>query len=129
MRRLLIGLVSILLLVLAAGPVAAGTLTASIDPSARLIRNDVQLRLTIECEAEHNVREAFVYVTQDGEQTGVAPIPLRCGSGRTTYIVRIPAGSATLEPGNASASAYILVEDVGTGQVHSISPAESLILS
>ena len=129
MRRLLIGLVSVALLVLAAGPVAAGTLTASIDPAGRLVRNDVQLRLTIECDAGHNVLEAFVYVTQDGEQTQVAPIPLRCGSGRTTYIVRVPAGSATLEPGSASASGYILVEDAGTGQVHSLSPSQSLVLS
>jgi hypothetical protein len=125
-----VALLAILVALAMASPVSAGSLSASVDPTARLTGSgDVLLRLTIDCAADHAVLEAFVYVTQEGEQSSFASIPLQCGSGRRVYMTRAAPGSAIFEPGPASVSGYILVQDVDTGAVHSLSFGGTVSLS
>jgi hypothetical protein len=69
----------------------------------------VEVDVTVTCAPWKTPLEAFVYVTQNGNETEFAPIPVVCRGFPRTYIVRVPTGEAQIRRGNAQASAYVLL--------------------
>ena len=132
MRAAFASLFTLLALLAVAGPAAgagARPVEASIAPEATLVDGGaaVLVDVTVSCAGGSDVLEAFVYVTQDGQQSPFAAIPVRCG-GTRTYTVRVPAPSgATFHAGTASASGYVLVDKKGT--TSSTSPGQTLTIS
>lgn len=118
---------------LSASPASAarpGPVEASIAPEATLVDNGaaVLVSVTISCAGGSDVLEAFVYVTQDAQQSPFTPIPVRCGGHARTYTVRVPAPEGTLfHVGTASASGYVLVDK--KGNVTSASPSQTLVIA
>ena len=116
-----------------AAPVAGappGPVRASIAPEASLIDGGaaVLVDVTVSCAGGSDVLEAFVYVTQDGQQSRFVPIPVRCGGRARTYTLRVPAPEGTtFHAGTASASGYVLVDR--TGDVTSTSPSQMLTVA
>lgn len=114
-------------------PVASappGPVTASIEPQATLVDDGagVLVGVAVSCAGGSGVLEAFVYVTQDGQQSVFTPIPVRCGGRARTYTVRVPAPEGTaFHAGTASASGYVLVDKKGS--VTSASPGQTLTIA
>ena len=107
-----------------------GPVQASIGPEATLVDDGaaVLVSVTVSCAGGSDVLEAFVYVTQDGQQSPFTPIPVRCGGGERTYQVRVSAPAGTVfHAGAASASGYVLVDK--NGNVTSASPGTTLIIA
>jgi hypothetical protein len=134
MRRIalasLVASVSVLGLAAPASAAPPGPVQASIDPQATLVENGaaVVVNVTVSCAGGSDVLEAFVYVTQDGQQSPFAGIPVRCGGKARTYAVRVPAPEGTLfHTGTASASGFVLVDK--KGNVTSTSPSQTLVIS
>lgn len=69
------------------------------------------IEVTVTCPKKHDVLEAFVYITQDGQTSQFAGIGIRkCKGKGITYTVRVRAFEETpFHPGEASASSYVLV--------------------
>ena len=117
----------------AVAPVAAappGAVQMSVAPDAALADGGaaVIVAVTVSCAGGSDVLEAFVYVTQDGQQSRFVPIPVRCGGRARTSSVRVPAPEATtFHAGSASASGFVLVDRRGT--VTSASPSQTLIVA
>ena len=88
MRRLCIAaLVAAALLGIPAEAAPERTITFTVDPVAVATADGMSLsvRVTVGCPANHEVREAFVYVTQGGTQSNFVGIPLTCRPrGRST---------------------------------------------
>ena len=83
----------------------------------------VDLRVTVRCPSGYRVLEAFAYVTQDGNQSQFAGIPVVCDGKRHTFTVRVRAfDDAPFRKGAARASGYVLVEDPQTGATQQVSP-------
>jgi hypothetical protein len=104
-----------------------GPVEASIAPEAALVDGGaaVLVSATVKCAGGSDVLEAFVYVTQDGQQSQFVPIPVRCGGRARTYIMRVPAPEGTtFHAGEASASGFVLVDK--KGNVTSASPSLTL---
>ena len=127
-------LVAFLFLLAFVAPVSGappGAVQASIAPEATLVDAGagVLVRVTVSCAGGSNVLEAFVYVTQDGQQSWpYTPIPVRCGGPARTYTVRVPAPEGTVfHVGTASASGYVLVDR--HGNVTSASPSQTLTIT
>lgn len=133
MRSWSIAILSALALAVAAAPATAvrpGPVQASIAPQASLVEGGaaVLVNVTVRCAGGSDVLEAFVYVTQDEQQSAFTPIPVRCGGRARTYVVRIPAPEGfTFHLGTASASGFVLVDK--KGNVTSASPAQTLTIS
>lgn len=107
-----------------------GPVQASIAPGATLVEGGaaVLASVTVRCAGGSDVLEAFVYVTQDEQQSRFAPIPVRCGGKARTYVVRVPAPEGfTFHTGTASASGFVLVDK--RGNVTSASPSQTLTIS
>jgi hypothetical protein len=126
-------LVAFLFLLASVAPVSGappGPVQASIAPEATLVDAGagVLVRVTVSCAGGSDVLEAFVYVTQDGQQSRFTPIPVRCGGPARTYTVRVPAPEGTVfHVGTASASGYVLVDK--HGNVTSASPSQTLTIT
>ena len=92
--------------------------------SARLLDGGraVALRVGGVCSPGAKVLEAFVYVTQDGFTSQMPGIPLTCDGTFHSSVVRVDALDAPFHAGEATSSAYALVEDPKTGQTASHSP-------
>jgi hypothetical protein len=126
-------LVAFLFLLASVAPVSGappGSVQASIAPEATLVDAGagVLVRVTVSCAGGSDVLEAFVYVTQDGQQSRFTPIPVRCGGPARTYTVRVPAPEGTVfHVGTASASGYVLVDK--HGNVTSASPSQTLTIT
>ena len=116
-----------------AAPVSSappGPIHASIAPQATLIDEGaaVLVSVTVSCAGGSDVLEAFVYVTQDSQQSPFTSVPIRCGGGARTYSVRVPAAEGTVfHAGTASASAYVLVDKKGNAT--SASPSQTLTIA
>src|SRR5687767_9510850 len=97
----------------------------SIDPDGKIIAGGqaVRLKVTASCPSGEDVLEAFVYVTQDGNQSRFAPVPVVCDGDSHRYNVRVEAQDFVFHPGPARASGYLLVTP---GQ--STSPGQDLVL-
>ncbi len=118
-----------------AGPpriaVAQESLTAEIANQAKLQNNGQAVRLTISvyCPAGYEVLEAFVYITQDGNQSQYGRIPVRCDGKQHGYTVRVIAyDGRPFQYGSASASGYILVYNPTTGTTQSTSPTQDITI-
>ena len=77
-------LVAFLVLLASVAPVSGappGSVQASIAHEATLVDAGagVLVRVTVSCAGGSDVLEAFVYVTQDGQQSRFTPISIRCG--------------------------------------------------
>jgi len=106
------------------GPVQASIAEATLVEGGAAALVSVSVR----CAGGSDVLEAFVYVTQQGQQSPFAPIQIRCGGRARTYVVRVPSPEGTtFQVGTASASGFVLVEKKGT--VTSASPSQTLTLS
>ena len=108
---------------------AAGGVTAEIRKRAALVEQGqaVALKIRAACPTGAEVLEAFAYVTQDGQQSNVAAIPLTCTGKVRQYRVRAARApdSPAFRRGSAQASAYLLVSDPQTG-TSSVSPARPI---
>jgi hypothetical protein len=120
----------VLALVAPASAAPPGPVQASIAPEATLVENGaaVIVSVTVSCAGGSDVLEAFVYITQNGQQSPFAGIPVRCGGKVRTYSVRVPAPEGTLfHAGAASASGFVLAGR--HGNVTSTSPSQMLVIS
>lgn len=133
MRSWSIAIFTALALAAAAAPAQAappGPVQASIASQATLVEGGdaVLVSVTVKCAGGSDVLEAFVYVTQDEQQSAFTPIPVRCGGRARTYVIRVAAPEGfTFHTGTASASGYALVEK--KGNVTSASPSRTLTIS
>jgi hypothetical protein len=117
-------------LVAPASAAPPGPVQASIAPQATLVDSGaaVIVSVTVSCAGGSDVLEAFIYVTQDGQQSPFVGIPVRCGGKERTYAVRVPAPEGTVfHAGTATASGYVLVDK--KGNVTSASPSQTLVIS
>lgn len=94
------------------------TVLVKIMPQASLLEDGNAVRVTtkIGCDPEAGeVLEAFVYVTQAGNESQFAGIPLRCTTQQDKYQVRVAAyPDAPFTPGRARVSAFVLLYDPTT---------------
>ena len=81
----------------------------------------VNVKVKVACDpARGEVLEAFVYVTQDGNESDFAGIPVVCDNKLRTYKVRVAAfPESPLRRGKARASAYVLQVDPVTEETTS----------
>jgi hypothetical protein len=95
----------------------------SIEPAATLLNSGqaVRLNVTVHCSPGNGeVREAFVYITQNGIQSNFARIPVICRGGPNTYQVTVTTSNGeTFKSGQAHASAYVLITHPKTGSTTS----------
>ena len=125
-----LGCLFLLAAVAPASLASPGSVQASIAPEATLVDEGaaVLVSVTVSCAGGSDVLEAFVYVTQDGQQSPPTPISIRCGGRARTYTVRVPAAEGTVfHPGSASASGYVLVDK--KGDTTSASPSQALTIA
>ena len=107
-----------------------GPVQASIAPQATLADNGdaVLVNVTVRCAGGSDVLEAFVYVTQEGNQSPFTPIGVRCGGKARTYAVSVTAPpDIDFHAGAASASAFVLVDK--HGDVSSTSPGAAITIA
>jgi hypothetical protein len=133
MRKFAVATSILVIFAVLAAPASAvkpGPVQASISPEATLVEGGAAalVTVTVRCAGGSNVLEAFIYVTQEGQQSSFTPIQVRCGGKARTYVVRVPApGGTTFKAGAAQASGFILVEKKDV--VASTSPSQTLTLS
>lgn len=133
MRRHAVVVLVVSAFAILADPVAGvrpGPVQASVSSDATLVDGGtaVLVDVTVRCAGGSDVLEAFVYVTQDGQQSQFVPIPVRCGGRARTYTVRVPAPEGTtFHAGTASASGFVLVDK--KGNVTSASPSQALTIT
>src|SRR5688572_17852894 len=89
--------------------VSAGTYWKA---SMALLAYAVTVPIEVQCSARWEVLEAFVYIVQNKAQAENAPIPVDCGmSSPRRYNVEVSAGPEAFEQGEATATAYVLLQD------------------
>jgi len=132
-RTLKIVLLLVLTLVVTAslnGPaLAQNSLSIDIGTHARLVDGGqaVELKIRTVCAIQGvEVLEAFVYVTQNGNQSQFAPIPVSCSHKHRPQkaTVNVPSQDFLFQEGDANASAYVLVFDPITGIDYSAGAGE-----
>jgi hypothetical protein len=92
-------------------------ITFSVDQVAVASPDGTSLtvRVTVACPANYSVLEAFVYVTQGGQQSRFVGIPLTCRPRGTEYELTVPAPEGGVwSEGPASLSGFVLLERKGT---------------
>ena len=128
-------LLFVLVLLLAAArngaALAKQALSIDISRTATLVDGGqaVEVNIKTVCAIEGvEVFEAFVYVTQNGNQSQFAPISVSCsGSSKPQKsIARVPALDFLFQKGDANASAYVLLVDPITGADYSVSVGEAI---
>jgi hypothetical protein len=109
--RVLVVLVGFLVTVVAPPAQAQGTLSVEIGKRAALVDGgqavDVQVMVT--CPAGAEVLEAFLYVTQEGNESDFAFFQPLCDGTAHPFTVRAQAVDAVFHRGKARVSAYILL--------------------
>jgi hypothetical protein len=115
MKRWSAGLVCVFAAMLVASPGAAvpaqQALTAKIGKTAAL-RDEGQRVLvtaTVRCPAGSEILEAFVYVTQDGNESDFGSLPAVCDGKRHLFRVAVNAFDTPFHEGKARASGYVLL--------------------
>jgi hypothetical protein len=90
---------------------AQETLVVEIAPTARLIQGGkaVVVQVTVTCPAGAEVLEAFLYVTQDGNQSQFASFQPICDDTPHTFTVRAQAVGFRFHVGEAQVSAFVLL--------------------
>jgi hypothetical protein len=103
-----------LLVALSAAPAAAqATLAVEIGKKAALVDGGraVDVQVTVTCPAGEEVLEAFLYVTQDGNESQFAPFQPVCDGDPHSFTVRAQAFDDVLfHRGKARVSAYVLLQ-------------------
>ena len=135
MRRMSWSAGAVLVLLFAlVGSVGAKDLhvSATVAPTATLVGTGqaVDLTVGVACgPGRAQVLEAFVYVTQDGNQSQFAPIRgIRCTNKTRWYTVRVQALDFQFHRGTANVSGYVLVTDPKTGGTASTSPTGTITI-
>jgi hypothetical protein len=78
--------------------------------------NTVRVTVAVKCAPVGEVLEAFLYVTQDGNQSQWGGIPVVCNNQPHKHVVNVSAFAETpFYRGNATATAYVLLYDPETG--------------
>jgi hypothetical protein len=108
---------------------AQQSLSVDIGKTATLVNGGeaVELKVKTVCAIEGvQLLEAFVYVTQNGNQSQFAPIPVSCGDipRPQKATVRISALDFLFQEGDANASAFVLVYNPVTGEDFSTGATE-----
>jgi hypothetical protein len=75
----------------------------------------VTLHITVSCARGWQVLEAFITISQP-QTEGTAGIPLSCTGKVQTFAVTMPSLDAAFQPGDAQASAFVLIERRGRTQ-------------
>jgi hypothetical protein len=74
----------------------------------------VAVTVTVICPAGGEVLEAFLYVSQDGNTSSFAGIPVTCDSKPHTTVVHPSSFDTPFHEGRAQASGYVLLESGGS---------------
>jgi hypothetical protein len=105
---------------------ASESLSAKIKPQATLEDKGqvVRVVLNVRCPSGYDPLEAFVYVTQEGNESDFAFFPLTCNDKVQKVKVRVPIfpDNPPFHRGAAQVSGYVLLENPTTGDSLSISP-------
>ena len=138
MRRILASVLAVAVLTVAlAAPAAvtrrAITVRAEIAPTATLVEGGqaVDVTVGVACgPGRVDILEAFVYVTQDGNTSQFAGIPVRCSSPNRLrwYVVRVRPLESRFHAGEARASGYVLVIDDRNMTTVSASPGQAIVI-
>jgi hypothetical protein len=118
MRRILLVLLVLAgLLSVGVGPAVSappGKLSVDVRPKATISADGLQavVRVRVRCPAEPPVLEAFLYVTQVGNESQFAGLNLTCDGRWHRMAVSVSAfEEAPLHPGRARATAFVLLCD------------------
>lgn len=98
---------------------AAAHVAVSLGPQGLLMENGwVTVAVEVTCPSGWDVLEAFVYITQDGNTSIFASIPVVCDNGPHRYLVDVPPFPGTpFHGGDANATAHVeLTNDTGGSQ-------------
>jgi hypothetical protein len=125
MKSGLLSVATLAALTATAAAAASTGLSVDVKKNAGLVEGGqaVELRLRAACPAGEEVLEAFVYVTQEGNESDFASIPLICDGKKHTFIVRASSFDTPFHRGPAQASPFVLLTSGA-----SISPAEPIKL-
>jgi hypothetical protein len=89
----------------------------------------VTVSVGVQCSSRWEVLEAFVYVTQNSAQSANAAIPVECGMDRPRqYNVQVSAGTAPFEQGEATATAYVLLQDADSGATTALNDTATILI-
>ena len=123
--RILVVLIGLGALLLGPRAAAQETLVVEIAPTARLIQvgKAVVVQVTVTCPTGAEVLEAFLYVTQDGNQGQFASFQPICDDTPHTFTVRAQADGFRFHVGEAQVSAFVLLTSGG-----STSPGQTVTL-
>ena len=91
--------------------------------------NAVTVPIEVQCSARWEVLEAFVYIVQNKAQSANAPIPVDCGmSSPRRYDVEVFAGPEAFEQGEATATAYVLLQDPQGGGTTALNDTATIMI-
>jgi hypothetical protein len=109
--RILVVLIGLGALLLAPRAAAQEALAVEIAPTARLLQGGraVVVQVTVTCPTGAQVREAFLYVNQDGNQGQFASFQPICDDTPHTFVVRAQANGFRYHVGEATVSAFVLL--------------------
>jgi hypothetical protein len=109
--RVLVVLVGVLVMVVAPAARAQETLAVEIGKKAALVDGGqaVDVQVTVTCPAGAEVLEAFLYVTQAGNESDFAFFQPLCDGTAHTFTVRADAVDFVFHRGKARASGYVLL--------------------
>jgi hypothetical protein len=109
--RILVVLVGVMTVLLVPRAAAQETLAFQIGKKATLVDGGqaVDVQATVTCPAGAEVLEAFLYVTQDGNQSQFASLQPVCDGAPHTFTVRAQAVGFVFHRGKAQVSGYLLV--------------------
>jgi hypothetical protein len=109
--RALVVLLGLGVLLLAPRAAAQEALAVAISPTARLLQGGkaVAVQVTVTCPTGAEVLEAFLYVTQDGNQTPFVSFQPICDDTPHTFTVRAQADGFRFHVGQAQVSGYVLL--------------------
>jgi hypothetical protein len=110
--RILIVLVGVLVMLVAPQAAAQGTLAVKIASKATLVDGGqaVDVAVTVTCPAGGVVLEAFLYVTQQGNESDFAFFQPVCDGTPHDFIVRAQAVDFVFQRGKARVSTLLLLE-------------------
>jgi hypothetical protein len=109
--RILVVLVGVLVVLLAPRAAAQETLAFEIGKKAMLVDGGqaVQVQATVTCPAGGVVLEAFLYVTQEGNQSQLAFFQPVCDGTPHTFTMQAQAVGFVFHRGKARVSGYLLL--------------------
>jgi hypothetical protein len=110
--RILAVMCGVLAMLLTPPAAAQATLAVEIGKKATLLDGGqaVDVRVTVTCPAGGVVLEAFVYVTQEGNESQFAFFQPICDGNPHSFTVRAEALDFVFHRGKARASGYLLLE-------------------